>query len=261
LEYLTRFPLPAKTGILFLIFGIISLVTARTENARNKLVYLYFIVFFTLFFFIYIAARYASFVYTSHVAPIVIILIISAFFFAVLNRTGTWRVAGALGVGAMIAVGWMLTDAISSQSFNPTGIKSVSFIGPSADTLMGFINNPSLPLVFDLGLVPGVFAGSFIAALFAGELKLQCFSLEESPMPRYVLGAMLMGFGGMLAGGCAVGAGMTGGSIFSLTAWVALSAMWAGAAVTDYIVDRYREALAGPEAASVPLEDEAVRQS
>jgi len=188
-------------------------------------------------------------------------LLALAFFFAVLNRTGTWRVAGALGVGAMIAVGWMLTDAISSQSFNPTGIKSVSFIGPSADTLMGFINNPSLPLVFDLGLVPGVFAGSFIAALFAGELKLQCFSLEESPMPRYVLGAMLMGFGGMLAGGCAVGAGMTGGSIFSLTAWVALSAMWAGAAVTDYIVDRYREALAGPEAASVPLEDEAVRQS
>ncbi len=53
-------------------------------------------------------------------------------------------------------------------------------------------------------------------------------------------GAVLMGFGGMLAGGCAVGAGVSGSSIFSLTAWVALSSMWAGAALTDYLVDRKR---------------------
>ncbi|MEZ5799744.1 MAG: YeeE/YedE thiosulfate transporter family protein [Nitratireductor sp.] len=30
-------------------------------------------------------------------------------------------------------------------------------------------------------------------------------------MLRYLVGASLMGFGGMLAGGCAVGAGVTGG--------------------------------------------------
>ncbi|WP_396271059.1 YeeE/YedE thiosulfate transporter family protein [Ideonella sp.] len=29
-------------------------------------------------------------------------------------------------------------------------------------------------------------------------------------MRRYIAGAMLMGFGGMLAGGCAVGAGVPG---------------------------------------------------
>lgn len=41
----------------------------------------------------------------------------------------------------------------------------------------------------------------------------------------------------MLAGGCAVGAGVTGSSIFALTGWLALLGMWAGAIVTEYLVD------------------------
>jgi uncharacterized protein len=57
-------------------------------------------------------------------------------------------------------------------------------------------------------------------------------------MRRYLAGAALMGFGGMLAGGCAVGAGVTGASIFALTAWVTLFAIWIAAAVTDWVVDR-----------------------
>ena len=138
--------------------------------------------------------------------------------------------------------GWLLTYEISFQSFTPVSVKSISFIGPSADTLMGLINHVQLPMVFDLGLVPGVFAGSLLAALIARDFKFQCFSIEQNPMPRYVIGAVLMGFGGMLAGGCAVGAVMTGGSIFSLTAWVAMLAMWLGGGVTDFLVDRRHEA-------------------
>jgi uncharacterized membrane protein YedE/YeeE len=49
---------------------------------------------------------------------------------------------------------------------------------------------------------------------------------------------MLMGFGGMLAGGCAVGAGLSGAAVFTATAWVTLCAMWAAAAVTDRLMDQ-----------------------
>lgn len=52
-------------------------------------------------------------------------------------------------------------------------------------------------------------------------------------MRRYIAGAILMGFGAMLAGGCAVGAGISGGAIFALTAWLALLGMWAGAGLVD----------------------------
>ncbi|MBL6958707.1 MAG: YeeE/YedE family protein [Rhodospirillales bacterium] len=175
--------------------------------------------------------------------------IILALVLAVRNRIGGFRMAGAIGIGAIIPLGWFLTYSIASQSFDPISVKSISFIGPSADTLMGIINQPTLPPVFDLGLIPGVFAGSFVASALSRDFKFQCFSIENSPMPRYIIGAVLMGFGGMLAGGCAVGAGMTGTAVFSLTAWIALVSMWAGGVITDSLVDRRRE----KDAESVPV--------
>ena len=58
-----------------------------------------------------------------------------------------------------------------------------------------------------------------------------------------MMGAALMGFGGMLAGGCTIGAGVTGGSIFVGTAWAALASMWIGAMIADYLVDQKPVAL------------------
>lgn len=147
--------------------------------------------------------------------------------------------ASAIGVGLSVAVGWLFTFTVSQHSFALISINSVSFIGPSADTLMAFINSPTVPLGFGIALVPGVFAGSLFSALIASEWKLDGFHDGQS-MTRYIIGAILMGFGGMLAGGCAVGAGVTGGAIFALTAWVALSAMWAGAMVTHFIIDGWQ---------------------
>ncbi len=148
-------------------------------------------------------------------------------------RTGIY----AIGVGLAVAGGWLITYLLAQQAFTPVTIKSVSFIGPSADTLMGLINSPSLPLGFDTGMVPGVFAGALLASLAGRDWKLQGFH-DGPSMTRYAIGAILMGFGGMLAGGCAVGAGVTGGAIFAVTAWVALLAMWIGAMATHLLVDR-----------------------
>lgn len=57
-------------------------------------------------------------------------------------------------------------------------------------------------------------------------------------MRRYMAGALCMGFGGMLAGGCAVGAGVSGAAVFALTAWISLIGMWAGAGLADALIDR-----------------------
>ncbi len=152
------------------------------------------------------------------------------------NRVAGTIVAAAIGVGLAISAGWVFTYAMSQIAFDPVSIKSISFTGPSADTLMGLINSPSIPIGFDVGLVPGVFIGSFTASLLGREFQLQGFD-NSTGMLRYIIGAGMMGFGGMLAGGCAVGAGVTGSAVFALTAWVALSAMWLAAILTDYLVD------------------------
>ena len=63
-------------------------------------------------------------------------------------------------------------------------------------------------------------------------------------MERYLIGAVMMGFGAMLAGGCAVGAGVSGGAILSLTAWLAVAAMWVGALATIHVT-RIKDARVG----------------
>ena len=152
------------------------------------------------------------------------------------NRIGSSRLVFASGVGFAVALGWVLTFALSQVAFDPIQVESTTFTGPSANTLMFFLERGSL-LQFDIGLVPGVFIGALVAAAQSGELKFQAF--DDAPtMRKAMTGAALMGFGGMLAGGCAIGAGVTGGSIFVGTAWLALFCMWIGAMVTDWLVDQ-----------------------
>jgi uncharacterized membrane protein YedE/YeeE len=167
----------------------------------------------------------------------------------------TWRngialgiVVGAIGTGLTIAAGWAFTYALSQSAFTPVAIKSLTFSGPSADTLMYVLSSPEKGVSFDIALVPGVFLGSFLSAFMARELKLEGFS-DGLSMRRYIIGAALMGFGAMLAGGCAVGAGVTGASAFALTAWIVLVGMWLGAAAMDALVDRPAETAAQPQPA------------
>lgn len=153
------------------------------------------------------------------------------------NALQTWTILCALGVGAAIALGWALTNLVAVQSFEIVAVQSVTFTGPSTDTLMALIHTPSITPSFALGLVPGVFVGALVAALVSGQFVVEGFE-HGVGLPRYLSGAALMGFGSMLAGGCAVGAGVTGGSVLALTAWAALTMMWAAAGITGLFVDR-----------------------
>lgn len=168
--------------------------------------------------------------------------LLAALVWARRQRVRFWGWFGAIGVGVMVALAWLATYHLSRAAFDAVlPIQSLSFTGPAADTLMLVLSPPGQPLKFDLGLVPGVFAGAFLSALLWHELKLEGFQGGQA-MRRYIAGALLMGFGGMLAGGCAVGAGVSGAAVFTLTSFVTLSTIWAAAMLTDGLVDRRAEA-------------------
>ncbi len=174
----------------------------------------------------------------------------AALYWAHKQRVRFWGWFGAIGVGVMVALAWLLTYRLSRSAFDlVVPVQSLSFTGPAADTLMLVLSPPGQPLKFDLGLVPGVALGAFVSAALWRELKLEGFQGGQS-MRRYIAGALLMGFGGMLAGGCAVGAGVSGAAVFTLTSFVTLGAIWAAAIATDWAMDRRGEALA---ASQVPL--------
>jgi len=160
----------------------------------------------------------------------------AALFFSIRSGWGLWKWIGGIGTGLAVAAGWWYTFLVSSDSFEVVQVQGLTFSGPSAEWLMRMLAAPSPAIGFDFGLLPGVFAGSFLGAWIGRDLKLEGFK-DGYGMRRYIAGAILMGFGSMLAGGCAVGAGMTGGSVFALTAWFALVGMWVGAGITDRLLD------------------------
>ena len=182
--------------------------------------------------------------------------LVAAVFWARRQKVAPWGWAGAVGVGLSIAAAWWATYSFTQVAFDPHPIQALSFTGPSAEVLTRVLFASDKPPTFDLGLMPGVFIGSFLAAALFGELKLEGFEGGAS-MRRYIVGAMSMGFGGMLAGGCAVGAGLSGAAVFTITSWVTLCAIWAAAALTDRLVDQRHaleadQAMPGPRASLSP---------
>jgi uncharacterized membrane protein YedE/YeeE len=158
------------------------------------------------------------------------------------QKVSAWGWAGASMVGLSISAAWWFTGYVAMNSLEAAAapVQSLSFTGPSAELLVRVLFAPDKAPTFDLGLVAGVFLGAFLAAALFRELELEGFAGGAS-MRRYLVGAVLMGFGGMLAGGCAVGAGLSGAAVFTVTSWVTLSAMWAAAALTDAWVDQRAE--------------------
>ena len=171
-------------------------------------------------------------------ALLIALVVMGCALWLALRRDVRWsHILGAVLVGLAVALGWGFTYQIAQVSFEPIVLQSVTFTGPSTDTLMTFVNQPDVDLSFGIGLVPGVFVGSALMALATGEFEIQRFG-PDVKTERYLFGAFFMGFGAMLAGGCAVGAGMTGGAIFAITAWVAVFSMWMGGLAAMFMFEK-----------------------
>ncbi|MDB6176706.1 YeeE/YedE family protein [Paracoccus sp. Z330] len=162
------------------------------------------------------------------------------------QRSGAgWARAGfALVAGGAISLGWVLTYTQSLVSFEPLGVVSATFAAPSAGVMMSLMTG-DFALNFSLGLVPGVFGGAFLGGLAGRELRLEGYH-DVPQLVRSLSGGALMGFGAVLAGGCAIGAGVTGVSIFVGPLCVATLFFFLGAWLADGVVDRAAAAAGAP---------------
>ncbi|MCZ8187233.1 MAG: YeeE/YedE family protein [Beijerinckiaceae bacterium] len=160
----------------------------------------------------------------------------AALVFAWRGKISAWGWIGGVGAGLAVALAYLLSSRIGAAGMETGMARGITFSGPSAELLMRILAPNGRAPGFDTLLVPGVFLGSALGALMAGEWRLTVFD-TRSGMMRYMAGAVLMGFGSIMAGGCAVGAGISGGAIFSVTAWLALLGMWLGAGITHLVLD------------------------
>ena len=164
-----------------------------------------------------------------------LVLVLAALVFALRSGARISHLAMAGAIGLLVPLGWIGTGFVLLDDFDPIRVQSLGFTGPMADTLFWAVAATSISAGFGTGLAAGVLVGSLVAALAAGEFRWQ--SLEGPRQTgRYLAGAVMMGVGGVLAGGCTVGAGLSGVSTASLAALLALAAMAASARAVGVIL-------------------------
>lgn len=135
-------------------------------------------------------------------------------------------VAGPI-LGLLVSLGWLATTALADPP-GPMPTASLNFVEASVSTLAlltaGGVSMPP----FGAALVGGTILGAFLGASRSGRLRLEGF-VDVHDFRSNLGGAVLMGFGGTLAGGCTVGQGLTGISTLGPTSILAVAAIVLGA--------------------------------
>lgn len=160
----------------------------------------------------------------------------------------------AVGIGLLVPLGWVGTGYVLYDDFDPIAMESLSFTAPAAEALFFTLASTAVPATFGTGLVGGVLIAAAATALVTRSFHWQSF---ESPAQtgRYLSGAVMMGIGGVLAGGCTVGAGLSGVPTLSVAALLSILSVAAGALLTDRAlrVSPTRPAVSGaPQAPRAP---------
>jgi len=147
-----------------------------------------------------------------------------------------------LGVGAVIVGVWWVSGRVGHVAEDPNTLQeafvatnsqrmeSLSFVAPVAYTLdwLMFFSDKAKLLSVGIVSVVGVVVGSAVYALSSRSFRWEGFR-DASDTASHLIGALLMGVGGVTALGCTIGQGLSGLSTLSLTSFVAVAAIIAGA--------------------------------
>ncbi len=134
-------------------------------------------------------------------------------------------------VGGVVVGGWYLTGYIGNDDFNPVPLESMTFVAPTGNTINYLMTFTGSTINFGIAAVLGMIGGSLAYALLSGGFRIESFS-NRSEMVRHLIGAALMGFGGVLALGCTIGQGVTGLSTLALGSLITVPAIFIGSAMT-----------------------------
>jgi uncharacterized membrane protein YedE/YeeE len=114
----------------------------------------------------------------------------------------------------------------------PLSPQSFTFINPMGQTL-GYAAGGFKAALLTFGVMAflGVIAGSLLWSLLSRGFRFEWFS-SIGDFTNHLFGAVLMGFGGVLAMGCTIGQGITGISTLALGAFLTFGAILLGSALT-----------------------------
>lgn len=154
------------------------------------------------------------------------------------------QIASGVMLGLLVAAGWYVTghlgygenpETLETVFFatNTRTLESLSFVAPLAYSLELLLlwTDASLHLSFGIASVLGVIAGSLAYALAAGTFRWEGFA-SVADLRSQLVGAVLMGFGGVTALGCTIGQGVSGVSTLAIGSFLAIGGIVAGSVAT-----------------------------
>jgi uncharacterized membrane protein YedE/YeeE len=136
-------------------------------------------------------------------------------------------IAASCLMGCAVGAGWIVTGVLGDP-FGSQRPESLTFVAPLGRFILQVMGETMSNAGFAVSMICGVSVGSFVIAALREELRWEAFD-DPREMRRHLLGAVLMGVGGVLARGCTIGQGLTGTSTLSIAAPVAVLAMVIGA--------------------------------
>lgn len=155
-------------------------------------------------------------------------------------RTSPVHIVSGLAVGLTVIAGWALTGlAYDDMATRPAAPISLTYIRPVGDTLQWLSLFTATPMPgFGVSTVGGALLGAFAAATAMGRFRLATFSDTDDTV-RNLLGAALMGIGGVMALGCTVGQAITGVSTLALGSFLTFGAIVAGGFLGLSLLERW----------------------
>jgi uncharacterized membrane protein YedE/YeeE len=158
-----------------------------------------------------------------------------AWAFSTRDLFGTPRLlTSGLVMGLGVAAAWLVTGVLADDMVLTQKPEGLTFVAPIADLLQAV----ALPIgiwTFGIASVLGVVAGSFLASVRHDEFRWEAHD-DQREMRRHIAGAAAMGIGGVLAGGCTIGQGLTAGSVLAMSWPLAVGGMAVGAQLGLYFL-------------------------
>jgi hypothetical protein len=149
------------------------------------------------------------------------------------------HIISGIGVGLVVIGGWALTGlAYDEFATRPTAPISLTYVRPAGDALEWLQRFTAVPVPgFGTATVFGALLGACAAALAMRRFRVSTFA-DTGDTLRNLLGAALMGVGGVMALGCTVGQAITGVSTLALGSFLAFAAIVAGGVYGLRVLER-----------------------
>ena len=159
-------------------------------------------------------------------------------------RSNGRQVTGAVVLGAIVAAGWYVTghlgygenpDTLETvyHATNTRTLESFSYVAPLAYSLelLMLWTDKSLHVTFGIALVLGTIAGSAVHSVATRTFRWEGFA-STVDLRNQIVGAIMMGAGGVTALGCTIGQGLSGLSTMSIGSMIAVAGIVVGSVAT-----------------------------